>query len=88
MVEGYCLFEGAVFLDDKGPQKQEMKGNTKEYARPIVYERYRIVRSTQMLVHGPIYDSCDVTTFSCTPQKKTYFDWLNLKKSTSSVETR
>lgn len=36
MIEGCCLFEGVVFLDDKGPQKQEIKGNVKKDVRPLV----------------------------------------------------
>lgn len=37
-------------------------------------------------MHDLIYDSCNITTFVCTPQIRACFDCLNLKKSTSSVE--
>lgn len=36
MIEGCCLFEADVFLDDKGPQKQEIKGNVKKDVRHLV----------------------------------------------------
>lgn len=32
-----------------------------------------------------IDDPCDVITFSCTLQVRAFFNWLNVKKSTSSA---
>lgn len=36
-------------------------------------------------VHVPFNDSCDLGKFSCAFHIRVYFDWLNLKQSTSSV---